>query len=41
MNTATLRALAAPAMRLTHLLEALQPLALLAARLYVAKVFFL
>ena len=41
MNTATLRALATPAMRLTHLLEALQPLALLAARLYVAKVFFL
>ncbi|NRF70654.1 DoxX family protein [Aquincola sp. S2] len=27
-------------MRITHLLEALQPLALLAARLYVAKVFF-
>jgi putative oxidoreductase len=41
MNTSTLRALAAPAQRLTHLLEALQPLALLAARLYVAKVFFL
>ena len=41
MNTANLRALATPAMRLTHLLEALQPLALLAARLYVAKVFFL
>jgi putative oxidoreductase len=41
MNTATLRALATPVMRLTHLLEALQPLALLAARLYVAKVFFL
>ncbi len=41
MNTTTLRALATPAKRLTHLLEALQPLALLAARLYVAKVFFL
>jgi putative oxidoreductase len=41
MNTATLRSLATPAMRLTHLLETLQPLALLAARLYVAKVFFL
>jgi putative oxidoreductase len=41
MNTANLRALATPAMRLTNLLEALQPLALLAARLYVAKVFFL
>jgi putative oxidoreductase len=41
MNTATLRAMATPAMRLTHLLEALQPLALLVARLYVAKVFFL
>jgi putative oxidoreductase len=41
MNTANLRALASPAMRLTHLLEALQPLALLAARLYVAKAFFL
>lgn len=40
MNTTTLRALAAPAMRLALLLEALQPLALLAARLYVAKVFF-
>jgi len=41
MNTAFLRALAAPAMRITQLLDALQPLALLAARLYVAKVFFL
>jgi putative oxidoreductase len=41
MNTTTLRALATPARRLTQLLEALQPLALLAARLYVAKVFFL
>ena len=41
MNTTTLRALASPAMRVTQLLEALQPLALLAARLYVAKVFFL
>lgn len=37
----TLRALAAPAARATQWLEALQPLALLAARLYVAKVFFL
>lgn len=41
MNNPPWRALAAPAMRLTHLLESLQPLALLAARLYVAKVFFL
>jgi putative oxidoreductase len=38
--SSTLRALAAPAQRITQLLEALQPLALLAARLYVAKVFF-
>jgi putative oxidoreductase len=41
MNTTTLRALAAPAQRLTRGLEALQPLALLLARLHVAKVFFL
>ncbi|HSW05835.1 DoxX family protein [Aquabacterium sp.] len=41
MTPASLRALAAPAARLTGLLEALQPLALLAARWYVAKVFFL
>lgn len=41
MTFATLRALAAPAARLTGLLEALQPLALLVARWYVAKVFFL
>lgn len=38
--SSTLRALAAPAQRITQVLEALQPLALLAARLYVAKVFF-
>ena len=41
MSLVSLRALAVPAARLTHLLEALQPLALLAARWYVAKVFFL
>jgi len=42
MNLAlTLRALAEPAARATRWLEALQPLALLAARLYIAKVFFL
>jgi putative oxidoreductase len=41
MSLLSLRALAVPAARLTRLLEALQPLALLAARWYVAKVFFL
>lgn len=40
MIATALRALALPALRVRHLLEALQPLALLAARLYVAKVFF-
>ena|SRR6185369_4324680 len=41
MIAPSLRALALPALRIKHLLEALQPLALLVARLYVAKVFFL
>lgn len=41
MRLASLRPLAGPAARLTRWLEALQPLALLAARCYVAKVFFL
>ncbi len=41
MNLSPLRALAAPAARVTRLLEALQPLALVLARWYVAKVFFL
>lgn len=40
MSNLSLRALAEPAARATQWLEALQPLALLAARLYVAKVFF-
>lgn len=41
MNTSTLAPLIAPWRRLVALLESLQPLAQLAARLYVAQVFFL
>jgi putative oxidoreductase len=40
MNALDLRGLTAPWQRLTQALELLQPLAQLAARLYVAKVFF-
>jgi putative oxidoreductase len=41
MSSLTLQRLGLPLARLRGLLEALQPLALLAARLYVARVFFL
>jgi putative oxidoreductase len=40
LTTFSLRGLAAPWLRLTQALELLQPLAQLAARVYVAKVFF-
>ncbi len=40
MNTALVRAVNGPLQRSLRLLEALQPLALLAARIYVALVFF-
>jgi len=41
MTPTALRVLAGPVARATRLLEALQPLALLLARWYVSKVFFL